>query len=628
MSHPIVDSGLLDVIEAGNLEDLNQDDLIKLYMELKTVESQLGAEEELQDIIEWAYVALGVRPESLIWDDCVGFPVDHDWDSGVYNYSTDQDGDRVIEFEQTPSPIAYMMRAVQGKRKRIGVEGGTGTGKTYGAAIIVLYFLEKYGPNDCRVYTFSTKKEQLQNHLWKDIGSLWDKFKKRHPKAEFLSGSLRIHMDATKDNKVIWSARGYSARVGEAEEAAAAVKGIHGPNLLFIFEEMQGIDPAIDASIRATAGSPNNIMLALGNPSAEFDNLHNFCTSSGTLHLRVSSLDHPNFITNNPYLIPGGTSKELIDDLIEVVSGDLTNPYYLSNVRGICPMGSAKSIITENLLRLTEEFALTDRDDEVDVRVHGDEEFPITQDSEGMTLVYSTVEQGYIRRYFACADIAGDDLKGDWHSCIIGDRIDMKPVALIHMRGPREDFAKECVRVCNKYVVRWPDKNDVYYPLLAWERNMGAFNLEEQIKTYPNIYRPKSMDTRSQKRSQVMGWHTGTKSRYEMQEALKKWLSSLYEYPERIVSAELRRELKTFVVSGILRGGKSRYEASPGHFDDIVLSWMIFCAVDQEHHDRPPLEVGLIKAMPQPILSTRETIAKRQGSWGQPQKWSKNIVKW
>lgn len=630
MSVATINTELLDLIETGNLEELNQDDLIKIYTQLREVEGNtFNLEEKRQDIIEWAESALGVKPSSLEWS-MNGFPDNHKWDSGVYEHVKDEDGLKKAIFHPAKDPIAMMMRGVQEKERRIGVEGGTGTGKTYAAAVVVLWFLETYGPSDCRVFTFSTKKDQLRNHIWKDIGSLWPRFKERHPDAEFLSGSLRIYMNGNDENRDIWSARGYSARVGEAEDAASAVKGIHGINLLFVFEEMQGIDPAIPASIRATAGAPNNLMLALGNPRAEFDNLHNFCVSPGTKHIRISSLDHPNYVLDDAYLIPGGTSRQLVQELIDYVEGDLTNPFYLSNIRGVCPIGSQESIITENLLRLTEPFAKTESNKDVKVRYHGDDQYPDTSMSEGRTLIYEPVEQGKIRRYFACCDIAGDDLRGDWHSCIIGDRVTMSPVALVHMRGPREDFAAEVVRVCKKYVVRWPDKNDVYWPLLTWERNMGAFNLEERIKNYPNIYKAKSMDVKGAKRGKVMGWHTGTRSRYEMQEALKKWLSSLYEYPERIASYELRKELKTFVVSGILRGGKSRYEASAGQFDDIVLSWMIFCAVDQEYQDRPPLDVGVIRATPVSAITPAERIAERQkASWGRkPGKWGSKIPGW
>ncbi len=622
-------AGLLDGID---LSALDRSQLVSIHNGLKASQDEARRKAYRTDPLRWAVDKLGIVYESMVWSAADGFPQDHGWDSCRYDYN--DDGRKTKEVP-LPNAVHYAMRSIAAGVRQIGIEGGTGTSKTFGLAICVLWFLDQYGPApgeepNCQVVTFSTKEDQLKKHLWKDIGRLWPRFKKLYPDAELHPGGLHIYMQPRSESKEAWSASGYSARVGASETAAAAVKGMHAPNLLFIFEEMQGIDMAIPAAIRTTCTAPNNIMVALGNPQADFDNLHKFCMKRGVLYLRVSALDHPNVVLNNPYFVEGAASKILIDEVLVEVDGDEGHPYFLSNIRGVCPTSSALSIFSQNISRKTKKFLFDD--DELDILIHGSEDVPLTANSKGTTILIEPVETTHINRYYLCCDIAGDDITGDAHACIVGDRISKAPVALIHMRGPRDEFAHEVLRIAELYTIPWTMRSVKYEPLLAWERNMGAFNLEEGIKKYPNCYRATSLDTKSDKRRKVMGWHTGEKSRYEMQEALKKWIVRLNTEPTLVRIYLLWDELRTFIATAVLRGGKTRYEAAPGAFDDIAIAWMLFLVIDQEARDRPPIRIRGEEAGEEPIppsmYESEEEVNEGEMWRGGIKPWSGQISRW
>ena len=226
----------------------------------------------------------------------------------------------------------------------VGVEGATGTNKTFLAAGIVLWFLECF--EDSMVVTIAPKQDQLELHIWKEITRLFPRF----GRGKLMSLELRMKVGATSEEG--WKAVGFVAGVSakEVNTSATRAQGFHGKDMLFVFEETPGVHEAIMTAIQNTCVSPNNLILALGNPDNQFDTLHKFCKLRRTKHVIISGFDHPNVVTKNPNFIPGAQSEQGLRDMLDRYK-DPENPLYLSRARGISPKQSREALIRYEWMR-------------------------------------------------------------------------------------------------------------------------------------------------------------------------------------------------------------------------------------------------------------------------------------
>lgn len=264
------------------------------------------------DPLLWMSDRLNIQPEKIDWSLIPEFK-NHKWDG-------------------TENPLKHTLDLLASGKRRIGIESGTGTGKTFLAACIVLWFLECY--ENSLVITSAPKQDQLTLHVWKEIGKLFKHFKR----GELLSLELRIVPGSEE-----WIAIGFVAGVKADEESATKAQGFHARDMLIILEETPGIPQPIITAFENTAIAPHNIILAMGNPDNQFDNLHRFCTEKETAHIRISALDHPNIVLENADFIPGAQSTTGIKTLENKYTADGT--MYLSRVRGISPKEAADSLI-------------------------------------------------------------------------------------------------------------------------------------------------------------------------------------------------------------------------------------------------------------------------------------------
>ncbi len=236
-------------------------------------------------------------------------------------------------WDGTPNPMKLILESLLTER-RIGVESATGTGKTFLAAGIVLWFLECF--QNSRVITTAPKEDQLLSQIWSEINKLYPNF----GLGTLISGELRMKSDINTNYK----AEAFVAGVKADDASTTKAQGYHAEHMLIILEETPGVpDPTITALLN-TSDAPHNIVLAFGNPDHQLDNLHKFCTTSGTKHIRISARDHPNVVLNNPSFIPGATSRIGIQDKLNRYKTE-DNPLYLSRVRGLSPGQSQDSLI-------------------------------------------------------------------------------------------------------------------------------------------------------------------------------------------------------------------------------------------------------------------------------------------
>jgi len=261
--------------------------------------------------LDYFHEKLGIRKETIDWSLIPEYD-GHVWDG-------------------TPNPFMKILECLVAN-KWVGVESGTGTGKTFNAALIVLWFLECF-PNSL-VVTTAPKEKQLLLHVWKEIGKLHDTFGR---------GDLRklaLRMNPGRDD---WVAVGFVAGVKANEESATKAQGFHAEHMLIIIEETPGVPHPIITAFQSTCTSPHNLILALGNPDHQLDNLHKFCNMENVEHIRISSYDHPNVVTDNPLFIPGAASRSGLERILNRFGRG--NPMAESRTRGISPSSAIDSLI-------------------------------------------------------------------------------------------------------------------------------------------------------------------------------------------------------------------------------------------------------------------------------------------
>lgn len=269
------------------------------------------------DPIGWAVDVLGVARETLEWARLPEYR-GHKWDGTV-------------------DPLACIARELAAGND-VGVESATGTGKTYLAAILGLWFVACF--LDSIVVTTAPKKDQLTKLLWKEIGRHWRRFRLRYPWAEKIELAARMRPgDADQET---WAIVGFACGVDADENSATRAQGFHAEHMLVITEETPGIDAAVMTALGNTRTGKHNLHLALGNPDNQLDALHTFCLRPSVVAVRISALDHPNVVCGRT-VIPGAASPEGIARIEETFPPG--TPMWESRVRGVSPKESSEALI-------------------------------------------------------------------------------------------------------------------------------------------------------------------------------------------------------------------------------------------------------------------------------------------
>lgn len=275
----------------------------------------------------WLRERLGEDPANFKWSIRPGYE-DHVWDG-----------------DKDPLSEAWMALA---RGEWAGVEAATGTSKTYWLARVVFWFLDCF--EDSMVVTSAPKQEQLNLHLWAEIGKIMHKFRKLQPDSKLLTLKLKVkgnqnvgEMDdeqADLDNS--WMAVGFVAGTGADEASATKAQGFHRRDMLIILEETPGMSAPVLTAFKNTSTGDHNLILAVGNPDSELDPLHEFCELDNVRNFRISAFDYPN-VVHGVEIFPGAVTRASIERRrIEYGEDSLL---YRSRVKGICPTSAADSLI-------------------------------------------------------------------------------------------------------------------------------------------------------------------------------------------------------------------------------------------------------------------------------------------
>ncbi len=275
-----------------------------------------------RDPLLWAKDVLGENPENFEWSLHGGAYKNHVWD-----------GDE--------NPLSTAWRALA-RKQWVGVAAATGTSKTYWLSRVMLWFLDCF--EDALVITTAPKQDQLSLNLWGEVSKIVDQFAKTRPYTRVTS--LRLQPEGFNNNykyKDTHHAIGFVAGVVAGEEVATKAAGFHRKNMLIICEEMPGMSSAIFEAFQNTSVGSNNLMLGVGNPDSETDELYKFCQLPNVRSLRISAYDYPNVVLGKE-IYHGAVSQASIDRRKAKYLSE-SHPLYLSRVRGITPSGSEHSLI-------------------------------------------------------------------------------------------------------------------------------------------------------------------------------------------------------------------------------------------------------------------------------------------
>lgn len=256
---------------------------------------------------------LNYRPEELQWSLLPAYK-DHTWDGTI-------------------DPLKTALTALD-NWEWVAIKGAKGTGKTRLAAGIVYQFIESY--ENSLVITTAPKQEQLELHIWKEMSVMYSLFNR----GELSTTKLRMIPGSNN-----WIADAFVAGVKASDALLSATRahGFHAEHMLIIFEETPGINPSVINAFIETCGAPHNLILALGNPNHQLDELAKLCKMPNVREITMSALDHPNVVLDDPNFIPGAVSRVSIERLKKKYGEK--SPFYISRVRGLVPKQAEDALI-------------------------------------------------------------------------------------------------------------------------------------------------------------------------------------------------------------------------------------------------------------------------------------------
>lgn len=531
--------------------------------------------------LRWMVDKLNFDPESIRWSDFDAYS-EHEWD--------DKQPDLI-----TPDPLYQVLNGLSNNRD-VGVEAGTGVGKTHLAAAICLWFVDCWPKiNDpdtgevldpgAMVITVATKEQQLRKVIWKEIENFKPAFKEFHPKSEWMDLKIRMG-DDEKGSREGWGVTGLTASVNAEEDISTAFSGIHAPHMLFVIDEAPGVDRAILKAIENTCTGNHNLRLALGNPKSQNDALHAFCTQPDVKHVRASALDHPNVVLGKE-VIPGAVTRRSVRRRMRKYK-DPDHRVILSRVHGVSPSTSGATLFPDAAIQKSKEHAHKGPIKHLKVR----------EPANGDLRIYRTPKHDRLNRYVIFADVAGDrSNSGDWHAAVVIDRQTREICAVLRMRGPRTNYVGELMKLCDIYTIEYGDTGKQKYdkdkrefvperrtfkPLLAYEVDaVGGLHLDDRIKEYKNLYHQRRTDVQEEAHVRAtVGWSTNRNTRPDMIDALEEWALELIEHPDRLTDKHLWEEARNFIFDQD-HGKDGKWKADTGCHDDVVMATAGALVVDQ-----------------------------------------------
>lgn len=254
------------------------------------------------------------------------------------NYKDRQHNQQFIVMKRCQSDPYFFVREVLGvslwrkqreillsvcHNPRTAVRSCHGSGKTFVAAVILLWFL--YCFRDARVLTTAPTFRQVEKILWQEV-------KKLHANAVYPLGGQVLATQIKID--VGWFALGFST------DDPNAFQGHHSPSVLVILDEACGIPEVIWDAADGVLTSKHCRLLAIGNPT---DPQARFAREFETPNIKkftISAFDTPNFKGKD---IEGLVRQDWVED--KRIRWGEQSPLWLSRVLGEFPTVGEDTLI-------------------------------------------------------------------------------------------------------------------------------------------------------------------------------------------------------------------------------------------------------------------------------------------
>lgn len=264
--------------------------------------------------------------------------------------------DPITFFQRHPSAWIenYLETSLWGKQKeiidsvvdhrRVTVRSCHGSGKTFGAACLVLWHAYCFPPSN-RVITTAPTMRQVRDLLWAEIGGLHPKLERKiYPVGELLQTRLRF------------SKNHYA--VGYSTDNPEAFQGHHALHMLLVVDEAGGVPNEIYEAAQGILTGDTDKVLLIGNPTRPHTYFHKTHVNPelGFRRYRISVFDTPNVTIARdgkyypvvPKPFPGLVDLDFAERNIKIYG--IQSPFVKARIFGEFPLSAEDQLIPDNHL--------------------------------------------------------------------------------------------------------------------------------------------------------------------------------------------------------------------------------------------------------------------------------------
>ncbi len=186
----------------------------------------------------------------------------------------------------------------------IRIEAGHTVGKTKLASGIVSHFFDSFEP--AIVYTYAPTWEQIHDLLWKEISA--------DRRRAGLAGRV-LETCEIKSERADHFAKG-RATSNAGGQGTERAQGQHGPHLLFVLDEAEGIADYVYDAVQSMTSGGLSIVLMLANPRTRYSRFHRISAGANVVNFRLSCIYHPNVLENRE-IVPGAVMRRYVEQMID-----------------------------------------------------------------------------------------------------------------------------------------------------------------------------------------------------------------------------------------------------------------------------------------------------------------------
>jgi hypothetical protein len=187
-------------------------------------------------------------------------------------------------------------------------KSGNQTGKTHGAARIIMSFLSRF--DDAQVWCAAAPPERnLRSLLFAQVDFLWQKYQTTvFSGFQHRLGSLKI---ADPQNALHYAEGVSIPQSADSQARKASFSGKHAPHILFVLDEADGIPSDIFNAIESCMSGAYVRLLLMFNPREEKGPVVQMERSGHGHVVTLSALTHTNVMTGEP-IIPGAVDRPTV----------------------------------------------------------------------------------------------------------------------------------------------------------------------------------------------------------------------------------------------------------------------------------------------------------------------------